>query len=517
MNMFTRKYPQLWLALISLALSLCLLLSPAQARPRAGAASDFAAIDAYIAQQIEAQRIPGLALGIVQGDQIMHLQGFGQADATGRPVTPQTPFVLASVSKPITALAVMQLVEHGTLDLDAPIQRYLPWFRVADEAASSQISVRQLLSHTSGLPGSADVAPLTSTDMTAEAMETQVRALQGVKLNRAVGTTFEYANVNYITLGLIIQTVSGQSFEDYIQQHIFAPLAMHNSFTTQAEAQPRGLATGYRFWFGVPRPAAIPDNRAERPNGRLIASAEDMAHFLVAQLNDGKYAGTALLSPAGIVTMHQPAVTIGDGAGYGLGWYSGARNGVATVEHSGDGVNFHANVVLLPDRGLGILLLENTENAYNASQMDGIARGVTSLLVGDQPAAVESGGLYLIVFQVVVVLAAIQVAGMLWSIRQIRRWRAQPEVRPRGRRGIVWHVVVPLVLNLAHSVVFLFGLTALFESSLTFLCLYVPDLGYTLIVSGTIALIWAIVRTILVWPLVREQPAADAVAVLKHA
>jgi CubicO group peptidase (beta-lactamase class C family) len=123
MNMFTRKYRQLWLALLILTLGLCLLASPIQARPRASTTPDFAAIDAYIAQQIAAQRIPGLALGIVQGDQIIHLTGFGLADASARPVTPQTPFVLASVSKPITSLAVMQLVEQGKIDLDAPVQR----------------------------------------------------------------------------------------------------------------------------------------------------------------------------------------------------------------------------------------------------------------------------------------------------------------------------------------------------------------------------------------------------------
>ena len=467
---------------------------------------------------MEEQRIPGLALGIVQGDQIVHLKGFGQADASGRPVTPQTPFILASVSKPITALAVMQLVEQGKLELDAPVQRYLPWFRVADPDASSQITVRHLLSHTSGLPESADVALLTSTDTSDGALERQVRDLHSVQLNRPVGATFEYANVNYATLGLIVQTVSGQSYEDYVQQHVFAPLDMRHSFTSQAEAQPQGLASGSRYWFGVPIRANVPDNRAERPNGRLIASAEDMAHFLIAQLNDGRYAGAALLSPAGIATMHQPAVQIGDGeAAYGLGWYSGERNGVTTVEHAGDGVNFHANVVLIPDRGLGIVLLENAQNGLKPEPMSGIARGVTSLLLGEQPATVESGGLKLMVYYAVLVLAVIQLFGIIWSIRQIRRWRAQPEDRPRGWRGIVWQVVLPLVLNLAHGLVFLVGLPAMFRATLGYLCLYVPDFGYTLIVSGSLAVVWAIVRTMLVWRLVRERSTAGAVAVPQQA
>src|SRR5213592_4392358 len=125
---------------VLLALSFTTL--PSAAAPRMGA-PDFAAIDRYIESQMQAARLPGLALGIVQGDQIVHLRGFGRADPTGRAVTSQTPFVLASVSKSLTALAIMQLVEAGKVELDAPVQRYLPAFQVADPVASAQITVRQ--------------------------------------------------------------------------------------------------------------------------------------------------------------------------------------------------------------------------------------------------------------------------------------------------------------------------------------------------------------------------------------
>jgi CubicO group peptidase (beta-lactamase class C family) len=508
--------------LLQAATFIILALTLRHGNAAAGAASisdtlNFTSIDSYVAAQMDQQRIPGLALGIVQGEQIVHLKGFGQADASGWPVTPQTPFILASVSKPITALAAMQLVEQGKIELDAPVQRYLPWFGVADPDASSHITVRHLLSHTSGLPETADVPLLTSTDASAGALERQVRDLHKVALNRPVGASFEYANVNYATLGLIVQMVSGQSYEDYLRQHVFAPLDMQHSFTSQTEAETQGLASGSRYWFGVPIRANVPDNRAERPNGRLIASAEDMAHFLIAQLNGGRYASATLLSPAGIVTMHQPAVSIGDGAGYGLGWYSGQRNGVTTVEHAGDGVNFHANVVLIPERGLGIVLLENAQNGLKPELMSGIARGVTSLLLEEEPVPVETGGLKLMVYYAVLVLAAIQLFGVVWSIRQIRRWHARAEDRPRGWRGIVWQVVVPLVLNLAHSFVFLIGLPAMFGATLGYLCLYVPDFGYTLIVSGSLALAWAIVRTLLVWGLLRERPASSAVAAPQQA
>src|SRR6184192_3535553 len=137
---------------------------------------DIASIDAYISAQMQANHIPGVALGLVHNDQIVHLRGFGTADQSGRAVTPQTPFILASVSKSFTALAIMQLVEAGKVELDAPVQRYLPAFQVADPVASAQITVRHLLQHTSGIPGTA-----CETRVDAVTLEQYVAELQTVE------------------------------------------------------------------------------------------------------------------------------------------------------------------------------------------------------------------------------------------------------------------------------------------------------------------------------------------------
>ena len=125
------------------------LPQPAQAtatsRPRTALALQerLANIDAYVEQERQAARVPGIALAIVQGDRVVHLQGFGEADPSGRAVTPQTPFGIGSASKSFTALAIMQLVEAGKIELDAPVQRYLPWFRVADAEASASATRNQ--------------------------------------------------------------------------------------------------------------------------------------------------------------------------------------------------------------------------------------------------------------------------------------------------------------------------------------------------------------------------------------
>jgi CubicO group peptidase (beta-lactamase class C family) len=229
---------------------------------------NFEAIDTYVDAERRAMRIPGLALGIVGDEGVTHVAGFGSADSEGRPVTADTPFILGSTSKSFTALAAMQLVEAGRVELDAPVQRYLPWFRVADADASARITVRQLLNQTSGLSTAAGRATLTDFSAAPDALEQRVRRLRDVALTTPVGTTYQYSNCNYQALGLIVQQVSGDPFEAYLASHIFTPLGMQHTFTSKEDARGYGLATGHRAWFD--RPIAF---------GRAVATRKHPAGF----------------------------------------------------------------------------------------------------------------------------------------------------------------------------------------------------------------------------------------------
>jgi CubicO group peptidase (beta-lactamase class C family) len=283
-----------------------------------------ARIDAFVRDQMQRHGISGLALALVEGDQIIDLQGFGVADQSGRAVTPQTPFVLASVSKPITALAILQLVEAGKLELDSPVQYYLPEFRIADPVGSTKITVRQLLLHTSGIPATAY-----DTRADAETLEQYVAELQTVELDRPVGSRYAYCSGNYNVLGRIIEVVTGQPFGSYIQAHIFIPLRMRHSFTAEPAARQAGLAQGYQWFFGLRVATHYRYNTSQLPYGFLIASAEDLASFLIAQLNGGRYDNHTLLSSQGITAMQTSGVTIGTGQdGYGLGWRMGLFAGM---------------------------------------------------------------------------------------------------------------------------------------------------------------------------------------------
>lgn len=336
-----------------LALSWLALPTVAARHEDTKAAPDFAQIDAYVHAQMQDTRIPGLALAITHGDQVAHLHGFGAADSTGRAVTPQTPFLLGSTTKSFTALAIMQLVEAGKIELDAPVQRYLPWFHVADPVASARITVRHLLTQVSGL--STSVGLQLFTDSPAETPEQYVRNLSAVALTKPVGATFQYSNGNYAILGLIVQVVSGAPFETYLQEHVLSPLQMQRSFVSQEQAKKAGLAQGHRSWFGVPVPIDPPLHPAAFAAGYLIASAEDMAHYLIAQSNGGVYNGVSLLSPQGIDTMH----TFAPGSSYAMGWGKFSQNGESILYHDGDIIDSHSEIFLAPAQQWGVVLLLN--------------------------------------------------------------------------------------------------------------------------------------------------------------
>ena len=255
-----------------------ILLMPTSASHASGKSEiDLQAMDQFLETKVKANRIPGLAVAIVQGDQIIFSKGYGKA-APGKLVTPQTQFYLGSVAKSFTALAAMQLVEQGKLELDAPVQRYLPWFQVADPDVSTQITVRHLLNHTSGLSESGDPNATAYTS----SLDEQVRMLKDVRPNAAVGTRFQYYNQNYRILGLLIETVSGQSYADYLHANIFVPLGMTN--TTAHPVEARELAQGYSRAFGFPLPRQQGFVPGAVPSGYLISTAGDMARFLIAQI-----------------------------------------------------------------------------------------------------------------------------------------------------------------------------------------------------------------------------------------
>jgi CubicO group peptidase (beta-lactamase class C family) len=468
---------------------------------------DWHAIDESITAKMQIPHIPGIALAIVKGDQIVYLKGYGQADSSGRPVTPQTPFLIGSISKSFTALAVMQLVEEGLVHLDAPVQQYIPWFRVADQQVSAHISVRQLLNQTSGLPQVYETQ--LSLDQDDSALERTVRSLSTVSLSHPMGT-FGYSNANYDTLGVLVQTVSGQSYENYVKHHIFAPLTMQTSFVSQEEARLHGMASGYRWWFGVPVPVILPYNRASLPSGYIISSAEDMAHFLIAQMNGGRYGDVSVLSSDGIALMHTELVK----GTYGMGWESVQINGRTLLNHDGGTANFQASMFFDPKFRVGVFLAANVINALDAfssppgsAPLDGpttraMAISVLSL-VTNQPLPDQGVGIVwlTLLFDLVVVALTTMLLLSLMRMPGRYRWLAQ---RGLARwSALAWCSMLLAALHFALPFVVLY--LALNVPAWKVLVLFQPDLGYWLEAVALVVFLKGWLELALTWRAFRHS------------
>ena len=375
---------------------------------------DYAEIDAFVRGEIADSRIPGMALAIVHDGAIVHVGGYGTTGNDGRAVTAQTPFVIGSVSKSFTSLAVMQLVEARMVDLDAPARRYLPEFRIGDDDASDRITVRHLLTHTSGISTAAGTAGLAGPVTTLAA---QVADLVSVRPTGAPGASFAYSNANYLVLGRLIEVVSGQSYADYLRTKVFVPLDMRHTTMSLEQAQRDGLSAAHQLYFGYAIERAPFFRPDFAPAGWIVSTAEDMGHYVIAQLN-----GASIVSLGSLEAMHQGSVDQPGPAPqrYGFGWIVGPRNGVpSAVWHDGSSYDMHSMIELVPDRGWGVALLTNGEALpYVLMQRtDLIADSVMARLLGLPPQGTLAG-LYIGFDLLVIALIVIQIRAI---VRHFRR------------------------------------------------------------------------------------------------
>jgi CubicO group peptidase (beta-lactamase class C family) len=442
-------------------------------------------IDAYVTSRMREQRIPGIGLGIVDHDRVIHVAGFGVADPSGRPVNANTPFILGSLSKSFTALAIMQLVESGHIQLSSKVCKYIPWFTLAEDS-SQYITVRQLLNHTSGISVTTSEKFAASSDISDDALEHRVRALRTEHLDRPVGSEFEYSGTNYAILGLIVQLVSGQTYENYLQEHIFNPLKMEHTYTSQSDAEQHGLAKGYLYWFFFPRATELPFNRGSLPQGYIISCAADMCHYLIAQLNGGRFGDTQILSSSGISEMHRPAVeTWKPGTSYGIGWEIGPIAGIPAIWHEGSIFNYHANMVLLPEKNLGFVVLENIYSGLDEERMNQIPAGIALLLTGGKPPPIASSRPLLIAYAILFLVLFGQLWYALGVLRRLILRKVQLHINQTILRLSM--LVLAALVNLGWGLLIVLGIPFLFGMPLITTASRIPDFGYVLLISAFLA------------------------------
>jgi CubicO group peptidase (beta-lactamase class C family) len=381
---------------------------------------DTAAIDAFVEAELDSHLAPGAALAIIHGPEVVYAHGYGDARA-GQPATTRTQFAAASLSKGITAIAVMQLVESGAIDLDARVERYLPTFTIAD-SRSSRITVRHLLNHTSGL---ADSAFPHMTLPQPRSIKQRVDSMRSARLVSEPGSHFNYFDPNYAVLARLVEVVSGQPFDSYLANNVFEPLGMSStvSVVTSRDFALRApsLAQGHIGVFGASVAWGEADGYVAGSTG-VVSTATDMAQYLM--LHAGSHpAGDSVLTPDSVTQLHLPPDE--PASGYAMGWFRLEEPGIGTVlHHNGVLGTFHADAVVVPAERLGIVLLYNSSHAL--ATYDATSRGILRILRGEAPADGSIGAR-----EVEMAFAGLTGITILWRGRTMARAVAS---RPRDRR-----------------------------------------------------------------------------------
>lgn len=484
-TMKTLVFLHLWKAVIIIPFTIVCLLIPLSVHAQPAEESvDTAHIDQFVNSAMNELNIPGASLAIVKEGRIVYMEGYGISGPDSSPVTPQTPFVLGSTSKSITAMAVIQLVEKGKIRLDDPVQYYLPWFRVADLEASRRITIRELLNQTSGLSTYAGESTLTTGD---ESIEQHIRSLKHVQLTAPVGSVFQYSNLNYNILSGVIQAASGQSYTEYVQQHIFKPLHMKHSYTSPDEARKDGLATGYQPVFGFMLPTKQLNHEGTVASGYLISSAEDMAHYLTAQMNEGQNGPSPVLSVKGIRTLQKPIAYMGGGSYYAMGWVVDKEG----ISHNGATENTYSKMTI--NENYGVILLVNSLDYLDLQSYDKIMTGINAILNGGEIPQIGMSDLERTIFLLVNWVLITILAILAQSVFGLFNWKT----RSRTTSGRLLHIVSILFFHVLIPSLLLMTLPKLLVPW-SVIKLFLPGLGHVIYFILILLLGVGVVKTALV-------------------
>jgi CubicO group peptidase (beta-lactamase class C family) len=310
--------------------------------------------------------IPGMAVGVVRDGKMLLYRGYGIRDVEKeQPVTPKTVFSIASISKAFTSLSAALLVDAGKLRWDQPVVEVVPEFKVADSFANREITIRDMLCHRTGLPVHFILYDIYPSDR-----ESLFNSLQYAHSSFVFRQEYHYNNVVYAVAGYIIGRITGMTWEDFVQEHIFDPLGMdHSSFDLDIQ-QATEFAYPYEYKDGLFHPTAFRDTRSTNPSGGINASLDDMLKWLDLYLNKGQVGKKQLISDKNltetytpqIVTKFIPGSSTSPMGAYGLGWEVEIYNGNTLISHGGILSNRYASwVAWLPRDKIGIVILSNTD------------------------------------------------------------------------------------------------------------------------------------------------------------
>ena len=363
------------LAGLMIALVVCVLGAAAAVRAQSNSQwtpAQSSSLDKFIDSAMHQWKVPGLAIGIVRGSSAVYVKGFGVRDIkSGEPVTPDTLFDIGSCTKAFTAASVGILVDRGKMHWDDHVNEYVPFFHLRDPMADENVTMRDLLTHRTGMGG---------TDLlwygSPFSLEQIIRRIRYIKPTAGFRARFQYQNVMYATAGYAVGQASGGTWENFVRQNIFEPLGMSGADFSATDAQKAADHATPHLDQPDGSVKTIPwrnlDNIA--PAGSINAGVRDMTKWIALQLNDGAVNGKRLISETSMKEMHTPQIVVPAGGefrlffpesmqlSYGMGWFIEDYRGHQVILHPGDIDGFASVVVLIPEVQAGFVILANLDH-----------------------------------------------------------------------------------------------------------------------------------------------------------
>ena len=443
------------------------------------------AIEDFIDRVMPASAVPGLAYAVVEDGQITSAGERGVLRMGGdTAVTPDTPFVIGSITKSFTALAVMQLVEAGTVDLDTEVSDYLDAFSGKPAGA---ITIRQLLSHTSGFSTLQGNSPHPDATGATDELARGVDQLAEVNPAYEPDEKWEYSNANYEILGRLIEVVSAESYQDYVTANILEPVGMAHSFVADGEIH-ESMATGHVPWFGSKLP--LGDNttdRATAPQGGIVASASDVARYLQMMMNGQD----DVLSADGKAQMMRPASEASPA--YGFGWFLQSDTGA--VWHSGATPGVDTLATMIPAEKKAVVVLVNGGGGIGFGETDHLRIGISDMALGlnyyDDGSLLTRQALFL----GLVALPIFYILSMVWA------WVHRTKIRAKTRSGVagLFSLWFPLLPTLVAVWVFLGLVPNLNGTPLNHLIQFQPDVVLTFVACAVTGVLWSVFRLVVAY------------------
>ncbi|WP_459502660.1 serine hydrolase [Bacillus sp. C1] len=430
-------------------------------------------IDNYVETFLEEQEVPGASIAIVHENDVFYSNAWGVTGENKEKVTTKTPFTIGSISKSLTGLAIMKLSEEGMIHLEDPVQKYIPWFTLQDKEAASKITIKQLLTHSSGMSTYVGLAISDKGDKGFRAIKENVKSLSNVKLTALPGEKHQYSNANFLILGAVMEELTNQTYSEYMEQQVFAPLGMEHAAANNDASYKNGYVAGYQSWFGTPRKSLVTYDNGGAPYGYITASAEDMVQYikLLSQQENETF-----LTKETMNLYTSPYVQTGANRYYGLGIrITNPNSDEKMIWHSGSTPDSHAEVFFIPKTGWGGVILTNKNHIFEEEALLHLKQGIINIVNGEEPSDIPSN---IPIVQLVI----------MWIICLLLIIFVYVIVKLKSRKVLrksVWFMLGSIFLFL--SVVIIPGLIHSTGSPWHAIYVFAPDVAY--LVTGVVILL----------------------------